>query len=89
MIDKNRFTQIKPIYENQNAYYYVFKFKVFEPHWAAKDNWMLGVVDPYFDNSEPFDFATATYSRFKSLETTSPEKEAKWVHENIELKLLK
>ncbi len=72
--------------ENQNMCYYVFKFRVFEPHWAAKDGWMLGVVGPYFDNSEPYDFATATYSRFKRLATISPEKEAKWVHENIELK---
>jgi hypothetical protein len=64
--------------------YFVFKFRINEPHWASKDGWMIGVVGPYYDNSRPYDFPSATFSRFDSrFETTSPDEEAKWVHENI------
>jgi len=74
-------------YDNNNVYYYVFKFKINEPHWAAKDGWMLGVVGPYFDDSKPYDFPSGTFSRLSSkYETTSPDDEAKWVHENISMK---
>lgn len=69
------------------AHYEVFKYRVNEPHWAAKDGWILGVVGPYSDNSKPYDFPHATFSRISStLEKISPEEEAKWVHENISLR---
>lgn len=65
------------------VHYEVFKYRTNEPHWAAKNGWMLGVVGPYFDDSEPYDFPHATFSRADSMEKTSPEEEAKWVHEHI------
>lgn len=69
--------------------YQVFKYKMNEPHWAAKDDWLLGVVGPYFKDSKPYDFPMATFSRMSSkLEHVSPEEEAIWVHENIMLKQL-
>lgn len=70
-------------FDNKNVYYYVFKFRTNEPHWASKDGWMLGVVGPYFDDSQPYDF-TSTFSRLTSkLDEISAVEEAKWVHENI------
>ena len=70
--------------QNHLVHYEVFKYRVHEPHWAAKNGWMLGVVGPYFDDSEPYHFPGATFSRFGStLDTVTPEEEAKWVHENI------
>jgi len=66
------------------VFYEVFKYKTHEPHWAAKDGWILGVVGPYFEDSKPYDFPQATFSRVSStLENTSPDEEAKWVHEHI------
>ena len=66
------------------VHYEVYKYRVNEPHWAAKDGWILGVVGPYFDNSEPYDRPQATFSRVSSTtDKTSPEEEARWVHENI------
>ena len=66
------------------VHYEVFKYRVNEPHWAAKDGWILGVVGPYFDDSKPYDFPTATFSRISStLDKVTPEEEVKWVHENI------
>jgi hypothetical protein len=71
----------------KNVHYEVFKYRVNEPHWAAKNGWILGVVGPYFDNSKPYDPVEGTFSRVSSsLDNHSPEEEAKWVHENISMK---
>jgi len=70
--------------ENNLVHYEVFKYRTFEPHWAAKDGWTLGVVGPYFDDSVPYDFPHNTFSRIGT--TATPDEEAKWVHENISLK---
>ncbi len=79
-----------PFDNENNVHYHVFKFRVDEPHWAAKDGWMLGVVGPYFDDSKPYDSPGATFSRLSSrLGTIEPEEEAKWVHNNISMKLVK
>lgn len=73
--------------QNNLVYYEVFKYRVNEPHWAAADGWMLGVVGPYFDDSNPYDHARATFSRTSStVDKVSPEEEAKWVHENISMR---
>lgn len=73
--------------QNNNVHYEVFKYKVDEPHWAAKDGWILGVVGPFFDDSKPYDHSGATFSRVSStLDKVSPDEEAKWVHENISMR---
>jgi len=69
------------------VHYEVFKYRVNEPHWAAKEGWCLGVVGPYFDDSNPYDFPKSTFSRIGSrLGKVSPDEEAKWVHENISMR---
>lgn len=76
-------------YDGQNnfVHYEVFKYFVYEPHWASKDGWCLGVVGPYFDDSKPYDFANSTFSRIESkYEKVTAEEEAKWVHENISMR---
>jgi hypothetical protein len=70
--------------KNNFLHYEVFKYRVNEPHWAAKEGWCLGVVGPYFDDSKPYDFPKSTFSRIGSK--VSPEEEAKWVYENISLR---
>jgi len=73
--------------QNNFVHYEVFKCRVNEPHWAAKDGWFLGVVGPYFDDSKPYDFPHATFSRINStLNKITADEEAKWVHENISLR---
>ncbi len=71
--------------DDNQLMYHTFKFKVYEPHWAAKHNWMLGVVGPYFDNSKPFDLPIATHSRLSKSIKTTPKEEVLWVHRNIYL----
>jgi len=73
--------------QNNFVHYEVFKCRVNEPHWAAKDGWFLGVVGPYFDDSKPYDFPQATFSRISSvIDKVTPDEEAKWVHENISMR---
>ncbi len=73
--------------QNNFVHYEVFKYRVNEPHWAAKDGWILGIVGPYFDDSKPYDFPQATFSRVTStLDKVTPDEEAKWVHENISMR---
>jgi diadenosine tetraphosphatase ApaH/serine/threonine PP2A family protein phosphatase len=73
--------------QNNFVHYEVFKYRVNEPHWAAKDGWILGVVGPYFDDSKPYDFPQATFSRINStFDKVTPDEEAKWVHENISMR---
>ena len=31
-------------FDNDDVYYHVFKYMTNDPHWAAKNGWMLGVV---------------------------------------------
>lgn len=73
--------------QNNLVHYEVFKCRVNEPHWVANDGWFLGVVGPYFDESKPYDFPQATFSRIGStIEKVTPDEEAKWVHENISMR---
>ena len=67
--------------------YYVFRFRMKPPHWIANKGWMLGVVGPYFDNSQPYDHPNSTFSRFHNITDSNfaAEEEAKWVHEYISL----
>jgi hypothetical protein len=72
--------------QNNFAHYHVYKFKMNPPHWAAGHGWMLGVIGPYFDNSKPYDHPNSTFSRLNNkVDTSLPDEEAKWVHENISL----
>ncbi len=68
------------------VHYEVFKFRVNEPHWGAKNGWMIGIAGAYFDDSKPYDKLPSTFSRLNSFESTTPEDEAAWVHKNISLK---
>jgi hypothetical protein len=75
------------VHDGRNFHYEVFRYRIGEPHWAAPNGWMLGAAGPYFDDSKPYDFPAATFSRCSSTEAnTTPEEEARWIHENIGLR---
>ncbi|WP_165748736.1 hypothetical protein [Cellulophaga sp. Z1A5H] len=85
--DIKHLEKVKIVFEDEDVFYHVFKYMTIEPHWAAKNGWMLGVVGPYFENSKPYDFPAATFSRCSSkFGEIEPKDEAKWVHENSALK---
>lgn len=46
--------------------WYVFRFRLGEPHWAAKDGWLAGVAGPYLHGAEPGTSALGdAFSRFE------------------------
>jgi hypothetical protein len=70
--------------ENDTTFqYYVLQFRTDEPHWAASDGWLIGVVGPYFEDSSPYDWTAGTFSKFSKVKETTPEKEVEWIHENV------
>lgn len=73
-------------FDGNNVIYHVFKFRMHPPHWAAEIGWSLGVVGPYFDDSEPYDNSHA-FSRIGKMDLTTPEAEVEWVHKNISMRI--
>lgn len=54
--------------------YFVFRFRTFEPHWAAEDGWMAGIAGPYLRKEEPSTKAYGgTFSEFESWESKTAE----------------
>ncbi len=74
---------------SKTTYYHVFRFRVSEPHWAARDGWKLGVVGPYNQKSKPYDFPVVIQSRLhEKTGDITPGEEVQWVHDNIAIKKL-
>lgn len=67
--------------------YFVFKYITRAAHWIA-DGWMIGVCGPYGRESMPFDIPTRVFSRFKRLDSVTPESEVQWVHKHIRQKYI-
>lgn len=63
--------------------YYVFKYKTKLPHTRWQHQWMMGVSGPYAKNSKPYDAVLRVFSRFNTVDDTSPLIEVEWVHNNI------
>jgi hypothetical protein len=54
--------------------HYVFRFRVSEPHWAAKDGWMAGLAGPYRRSPRPSpEGLGATFSKFKKWDEMTIE----------------
>lgn len=54
--------------------YFVFRFRTYEPHWAAKDGWMAGVAGPFLRKDAPSPVAYGgTFSKFEKWDTKNPE----------------
>lgn len=65
--------QLKGREEKEPLDYYVFQFRMDEPHWAAEFGSVLGVTGPYVAESEPYDSAPATFSRYTSAKELDAE----------------
>ncbi len=67
----------------QPAQYYVFRYRVHEPHWAAKDDWMAGVAGPYDMSGDPQPHGPGTFSRFEAYDSRTPEEHVHVIHEAL------
>lgn len=63
--------------------YYVWKFRVNEPHRAAKKGWMMGVVGPYAYDSNAYDVVPGVFSRLNKFDPSKVLEEVQWVHSFI------
>jgi len=77
------FMSMITILDNEPMDYYVFKYKTKLPHTLWQYQWMMGVSGPYHAGSKPYDIVLRVFSRFNTVEATSPEIEVEWVHKNI------
>lgn len=51
--------------------YYVFRFRVFPPHWAASDGWQAGIAGPFPALGGPNTHGGSTFSKFEKWESKS------------------
>lgn len=65
------------------AQYFVFRYRVNEPHWAAKDGWMAGIAGPYETAGDPQPHGQATFSRFEAYDSRTPEEHVCVIHEAL------
>ncbi len=54
--------------------WYVFRFRMNPPHWAAGDGWMAGVSGPYEHGAEPSPTAPGTFSTFAAYRESEVDK---------------
>lgn len=54
--------------------YYLFRFRTFSPHWAAKDGWMAGLSGPFIQGEPPRAHSYGeTFSTFDGWDSKTPE----------------
>jgi hypothetical protein len=70
----------------KDVIYYVFRFKMNPPHWAAATGWRAGVAGPYYPDTPYYVMAFGTFSRFDPINDLTSEGHARWVHENKVIK---
>ena len=61
--------------------YYLFRFRVKAPHWAADEGWMAGVAGPHVTGEKPAPAARGTFSDLAPYDSRTPEAHVDTVHE--------
>lgn len=76
----SRFTRQAP--GHGDVIYFLFRFRVNEPHWAAKNGWMAGVAGAYQESGGELKHALpGTFSQCNSYEAKSPDAHVDYYHE--------
>lgn len=66
-----------------DGHYFVFRYRMATPHWAAKDGWMAGVVGPCDLVHPPIPYARGTFSRFERYDSRTPEDHVEFTHRAV------
>jgi hypothetical protein len=64
---------IEPGYQDYVLDYYVFRFRLGEPHWAAKEGWLAGVSGPFLRGEATTQPLADAFSRFESWSRRTAE----------------
>jgi hypothetical protein len=59
--------------DQEPAEFFVFRFRVSPPHWAAPKGWIAGIAGPYALDQPPTTTARRTFSCFESADARTPE----------------
>lgn len=59
--------------------YYLFRFRMHPPHWAAEKGWLAGVAGPY-DGVQSDASAAGTFSRFEPYDSRPPDQHVALIH---------
>lgn len=73
-------TRVRAPAAETDTTYFVFRYRMRPPHWAAKDGWLAGVAGPYDLSQEPRPDASGTFSRFESFDSRTPEQHVEMMH---------
>ncbi len=61
------------------ASFHVYRYKMPTGHWAAANDWMLGLVGPVQENTEPYQDRSPAFSRVSDLDgKTMPDELVDW-----------
>lgn len=63
--------------------YFVFRFRMQPPHWAAQDGHMAGIAGPYDTSGDPAPHASGTFSRFEAYDSRTANEHVKVIHEAL------
>ena len=73
------------MYGDGEAEFYVFRFRTFEPHWAAEDGWTAGVAGPFMKSESPSpESYGGTFSTFSAWDECSPEEHVERIEALLE-----
>jgi hypothetical protein len=72
---------LKREYKDMPLEYYIFRYRMLEPHWAAADGWMVGIAGPYLEDSRLYCWAPGTFSTFEKYDSKTPGEHVDWLHE--------
>jgi hypothetical protein len=64
----------------ETSVYFVFRFRTSEPHWAAKDGWLAGVVGPCDTTAPAAPYARGTFSHFEPIDSRTAEEHVAAAH---------
>lgn len=68
---------------DRTGHVYLFRFLTQPPHWAAGKGWMAGVAGPYWENGEPTESASGTFSELMPFASMSEEEHVDYLRKAL------
>lgn len=57
----------------ETSRFFIFRYRMHPPHWAAGEGWLAGVAGPYGLHEDPMAPPACVFSRFEAFDAFSPE----------------
>jgi len=73
----------KKMSNDKTGEFYLFRFRVKEPHWAAKNGWMAGMTGPYIKGGGLETSAEGTFSELDAFDSKSADEHVTYLLSNL------